>query len=451
MPAGTPRRPRVLYVTPLFGYPPRGGPRLRTYNTVRGLARCADVSLYVWQPPDLPDPVAARQHMRLFCQRVHWPDPLPAAPSGWRGAVSRAVGPARPLARAAYHRLAARRTAPPVSGGTPPFFDELLRWVAEDEIDVVWLGFGGISYPLLRLKERTGLPIVLETESVWSRFLLREIPFAPDPERRAALAAEGAAKEAEERWGAGIADVTTAVSEVDAAYFRDVGTPPERVMLLANTIDVDAYGDTNVDANEHDRTVAAVHAPAICFAGTLSRGTANVDAALWLLDEIMPRVWSRVPELRLYLVGRDPAPELRQRGHGRVAVVGEVASIVPYFRGCLATVVPLRWESGTRFKILEAFACRTPVVSTTLGAEGLDVVDGRHLLLADTAETFADAVVALAMRPELRASLVEPAYALVRERYDLSAAERQAWAVLRHLNLNQDSGFGPEPRRVVHH
>jgi len=59
--------------------------------------------------------------------------------------------------------------------------------------------------------------------------------------------------------------------------------------------------------------------------------------------------------------------------------------------------------------------------------------------------------VALATRPELCAGLVEPAYALVRERYDLSAAERQAWAVLRHLNLDLSSGFGPEPRRVVHH
>src|SRR2546430_13800896 len=92
--------------------------------------------------------------------------------------------------------------------------------------DVIWLGFGGISYDLVPLKERTGLPLVLETECVWSRFILRELPFARDPVRRAAIEREGAAKEAEERYGAQHADLTTAVSDVDAAYFQSIAPDP---------------------------------------------------------------------------------------------------------------------------------------------------------------------------------------------------------------------------------
>jgi glycosyltransferase involved in cell wall biosynthesis len=116
-------------------------------------------------------------------------------------------------------------------------------------------------------------------------------------------------------------------------------------------------------------------------------------------------------------------------------VTGEVPSIVPYMHASAAALVPLRWESGTRFKILEAFACKTPVVSTTLGAEGLEVQLGRHLLLSDDANAFASAILSLVAEPALGQRLVGPAYELVRGEYDLSSAERQINAVLERLGL----------------
>src|SRR5207302_10845580 len=135
------------------------------------------------------------------------------------------------------------------------------------------------------------------------------------------------------------------------------------------------------------------------FAGTLSHGTANVDATLWLLDEVMSIVWRERPDAHLYVVGRSPAPAIIARRGPRVHVTGEVPSIVPYMRASAAAPVPLRWESGTRFKILEAFACGTPVISTPLGAEGLDVKHERHLLLADDAASFARAILAIVEEP----------------------------------------------------
>jgi polysaccharide biosynthesis protein PslH len=418
-------RPRVLYATPMFGYPPLGGPRLRTYTTLRALSRCADVSLDVWQVPDVVDPVAARAHLLTFCRDVTWVDP-PPPPRG----LPRIAARARSLAR----RLRARPTpqADGAKAAIEPLLDRLTERVLAEDVDLVWLGFGGISYPLLDLKRRTGRPIVCETESVWSRFILREAPFATSPERRAAIEREGAAKAAEEAAGARLADVTTAVSEVDADYFRSLADSPEQVMLLPNVIDVAAYAAAPAGP--------ALKTPAVTFAGTLGQGTANVDAALWLLDEVMPRVWAEVGNLRLYLVGRNPAPELRRRAGPRVDVTGEVASIVPYFRQSLAALVPLRWESGTRFKILEAFACRTPVVSTTLGAEGLAVTHDRDILLADTPAAFAEAIGRLARQPELRARLTGPAYELVRSEYDLSSAERHIRAILDRVLASRSSG-----------
>ena len=88
-------RPHVLYVTPIFGYPAFGGPRLRTYNTLRALARCADVSLYLTQQPDTPDRAATRAHLLTFCRDVVFPEPEPTTGSGVVRRALRAVVPRR--------------------------------------------------------------------------------------------------------------------------------------------------------------------------------------------------------------------------------------------------------------------------------------------------------------------------------------------------------------------
>jgi polysaccharide biosynthesis protein PslH len=428
-------RPHVLYVTPIFGYPAFGGPRLRTYNTLRALARCADVSLYVTQQPDTPDPEKTRAHLLTFCRNVVFPEPDPSAgPSSGVRTALRAILPT-PV-RAALRRLrpALQTESSEPAERDPAIIAGLRDWIQTYQPDLVWLGFGGISYDLVPLKEQTGKPLVLETECVWSRFVLRELPFEADEQRRQRIEREGRAKELEERSGAPLVDITTAVSDVDADYFRSLVPDPGRVMLLANVIDVDAYQSPASAA-------VRLEQPALVFAGTLSHGTANVDATCWLIDEVFPRVWRKRPDVHLYVVGRSPAPEILARRGRRVHVTGEVPSIVPYMRASLAALVPLRWESGTRFKILEAFACKTPVVSTTLGAEGLDVQHGRHLLLADDPDEFAGAILSLVEDQSLGEGLVEPAYELVRREYDLSSAERQINAVLTRLGIGV-SGVG---------
>ncbi|HLZ29325.1 MAG TPA: glycosyltransferase family 4 protein [Chloroflexota bacterium] len=465
-------RPHVLYVTPILGYPAIGGPRLRTYNTLRALARCADVSVVLTDQPDTADRRAAQAHLLTFCRDVEFPLPNPSAagrsrarsalrvlvPSPVRRVVRRwLTGPhamsleppaGAALAAARIASLARRRVpglgrsqrsdadrALKVESGEPAardprVVDGLRDRIAREQPDLVWLGFGGISYDLVPLRAQTGKPLVLETECVWSRFVLRELPFAADESQRQRIVRAGRAKEAEERAGAALVDLTTAVSEVDAEYFRGLAADPGRVMLLANVIDVDAYQQAPTPPTD-----VRLRPPALIFAGSLSRGTANVDATGWLVDEVLPIVWRRRPDVHVYLVGRSPAPEILARRGPRIHVTGEVPSIAPYLRASVAALVPLRWESGTRFKILEAFACRTPVVSTTLGAEGLAVEHGRHLLLADDPVDFASAILSLVETPALRERLVEPAYDLVRAEYDLSSAERQINAILARLGV----------------
>lgn len=145
----------------------------------------------------------------------------------------------------------------------------------------------------------------------------------------------------------------------------------------------------------------------------------NVDAVLWLLDQIWPRLRRAKPQARLILAGRDPAPAVRTavaQTEGAELVINPPSMDAVAARAS-AVVVPLRLGSGTRCKILEALAWGLPVVSTTLGAEGLHVADGEHLLLRDTPEAFADGAVQVLTDSALWQRLRESGAALVRERY----------------------------------
>ncbi len=170
--------------------------------------------------------------------------------------------------------------------------------------------------------------------------------------------------------------------------------------------------------------------PVILFHGTL-RYPPNADAARWLVERIAPAVRVLVPDARIRLVG------LGNPGHASLhrppasVVVGQVPDIVTELSKADVVVVPVRFGSGTRVKIIEAFAHRIPVVSTTLGAEGLGVEDGRHLLLADTERELASACAKLLTEPDLRRRLVEAAHQRYLHAFEREVVEGQVAAVAR--------------------
>jgi glycosyltransferase involved in cell wall biosynthesis len=140
----------------------------------------------------------------------------------------------------------------------------------------------------------------------------------------------------------------------------------------------------------------------------------NEVAAKTLIEEIMPRMHRRIPGARLVLAGRGARPwmEAAARQDPCVIVTGEVADVRPFLASAAAMVVPLTIGSGTRLKILEAFASRCPVITTAKGAEGLGVVDGTHLLYAEDPETFLYQIERLVGDPGLSVSLTNNAYDL---------------------------------------
>jgi glycosyltransferase involved in cell wall biosynthesis len=150
----------------------------------------------------------------------------------------------------------------------------------------------------------------------------------------------------------------------------------------------------------------------------------NLDAMDYMLEEIMPPIVQRLPGIKLRIVGKGPPIGLQKRLAGRASVefVGEVPDVRPYLAKAPAVVVPLLIGGGSRIKILEALAMGKAVVSSSIGAEGLAVSDGVHLLLADTPADFASRVVELLTSPHRSQRLGENGRRLVVDRYSWDRA-----------------------------
>jgi glycosyltransferase involved in cell wall biosynthesis len=166
-------------------------------------------------------------------------------------------------------------------------------------------------------------------------------------------------------------------------------------------------------------------ADAIIFSGNLEYHP-NVEAVRWFRTKIWPRVREEAPGIEWRLLGSNPEAVARfTGGDPRIRVAGPVDDAVVHLAEAKVCLAPLLSGSGTRFKILEAWAAGRAVVSTTLGAEGLGARDGEHLLLADDPLDFADAVLRIWNDPPLRTRLGDAGWSLYRERFTWPAAWRK--------------------------
>jgi glycosyltransferase involved in cell wall biosynthesis len=157
--------------------------------------------------------------------------------------------------------------------------------------------------------------------------------------------------------------------------------------------------------------------PSLLFIGNMGYPPC-VDAVLYFCREIFPRIRRATGAAELWIVGRDPQPEVLQLNGNGVHVTGQVDDVIPYYRQSAVCVVPLRAGGGTRLKILEAMALGRPVVSTAIGCEGLEVIDGEHLLIADDPDQFAEKTVRLLTNRKLYDHISTNGRKLAETRYD---------------------------------
>ena len=206
--------------------------------------------------------------------------------------------------------------------------------------------------------------------------------------------------------------------------------------------------DNGVDcARFHPREEGEPAVHDVLFVGSFGHSP-NRDAIEWLLDEIWPRLRRLRPEARLGIVGAHPPPEVTAR-HGRdgVEVFGTVSDTAAFYRQARVLLAPIRAGSGTRLKLLEAFASGLPVVGTKLAAEGLPVADGEHLLTAESAEELALATARILDQPDLARRLGSNARRLAEERYDWQRCAEKLMAAWGEL-LTGEAAAPPPPATV---
>jgi polysaccharide biosynthesis protein PslH len=176
--------------------------------------------------------------------------------------------------------------------------------------------------------------------------------------------------------------------------------------------------------------------PRIVFTGSMD-WEPNIDAVEYFCRDIFPSILGRFPETRFQIVGRNPHPRVKRLASASVEVTGTVPSVAEYLRNATVVIVPLRIGGGTRLKIFEAMAMRKAMVSTSIGAEGLDVTSGKDCLIADDAQSFAFAILSVLRDPTLRQTCEENAAALA-ARFDWSQiARRFADALSESMNSAQ--------------
>jgi len=385
---------KILVVSLILPWPQDEGARMRAGQTLKALTEVADVDLYcVLNVQRAKDPAPQPDDVTLRRVRLR-PRPVGRWWARWRWVLP--GGPPRTVA-----------------GWNKGLQADLHAW-ADPSYDVVWVlraptvaavgfpAYGPVVVDLDDLEDQKASERVAITKG------LASLSFRADAARW-------------RRWQRSIASRAAAVVVCSEA---------DRIRVGASNAVVIPNGYTNPDTAEPEERPEGP--PTILLQGSLMRPPL-VDAARVLVDEILPIIRREIPDVEVDLVGESDERVQELGKVPGVRVHGRVPSMAPFLKTADLVAIPMRWGSGTRIKILEAFAHGIPVVSSTIGAEGLDAVDGRDILIADEPEDFAAACVRVLRDAHLRQSLAASAATLYAERYRWEPIRRLIGAVARDV------------------
>ena len=198
-----------------------------------------------------------------------------------------------------------------------------------------------------------------------------------------------------------------AVSAADVHSMRSL-YGVSRVAAVPTGVDLDYFAPPARPAPTAD----------LVFAGSMD-WMPNIDGIQWFVEEVLPLIRKRRPDCSLVIAGRRPAPEIQRLAErdSHIRITGTVPDIRPYLWESAVSIVPLRIGGGTRLKIYEAMAAKIPVVSTSIGAEGLDIRNGEDIHIADSPAEFAERCLALLGDPAARSRMADVAFSIVASRY----------------------------------
>ena len=382
---------RALLLTQVLPYPPDSGPKVKTWNVIKYLAREHAITLVSFTRGNQSADVA---RLRRYCEAVHTV-PMERGILRDATAMARSLFAGQPWMMVRDHRPAMARLVD--------------RLAHDDRFDVVHADQLNMAQYALRVPARR----VLDAHNalwVLYRRLAATVPHGP---RRWLLEREWRLLRGYEGRMVRAFDAVLAVSDEDGAALLEAAGVPREVAVIPIAVDTD-------EVTPVARRPAADH---ILHVGTMY-WPPNIDGIRWFIQEVLPLIRTRRPSVVLDLVGSRPPQwllELAARDP-HIRVPGYVADPTPYLQTAGVFVVPLRAGGGMRVKILNAMAQALPVASTTLGYEGIDLVAGEHLVAGDAPAELAAVVVRLLEDPPFARALAERARRLIVERYDYRRA-----------------------------
>jgi polysaccharide biosynthesis protein PslH len=371
---------RVFALSAWFPYPPINGSMLRVYHLLRALAERHEVDLAAFTSHG-PASEDAVQHLRSFCRSV---EVIARSPFGgdrlhrgrWLSPEPRSIG-------ASY--------APDVAALVRERVGQAEVAIGFDLAAARYLG--GLDVPtIFEEAQPTMIEHLWKAEPSATRRLRRRVTWWKHRLYLKRLIAR--------------MEIVTVPSDAERLALLRLGCPPGRIALVPNA----------AESADLTRPRSATR-PRVVFAGSVTYA-ANLDAVTWFLGEVLPRVKMRFPTVEFCVTGATDGvalDALPNRDWARFT--GQVSDVKSVVQDAMVSVAPIRAGGGTRLKILEALALGTPVVSTRKGAEGLELEDGRHLLLADAPDAFAACVLRVLQDEALAARLSQEGRARIAEKY----------------------------------
>lgn len=391
----------LLLLTPQLPYPPRQGTTIRNYNLIRQLAKRHRLHLFTFLAPS--ERLSADNPLHGLCQRIETaPQPVRSLR---RRALDTVCSPWPDMGLRLESQTAHQRV------------EQMVRTEAYDIVQIEGIEMARYGLDVLGIKSVAAPYPSLVFDDHNAEYLLQRRAALVDirrPQRWIAAAYSLVQWQKLRRYEATIcrrADATLAVSQPDRQALEGIA-PGALIAVVPNGIDLNEYEEATPPTPPNDD-----EAPTLVFTGKMDYRP-NVDAVLWFGRHVLPLIRIHRPNVRFQIVGMTPHPRLDElRNVAGVEITGAVADVRPYIHRASVYVVPMRVGGGTRFKVLEAMACAKPLVSTSLGVEGIPLQNERELLLGDTPQAFAAAVLRLLDDQGQGAQLGQKARRFVEQHY----------------------------------
>ena len=378
---------KILFLSPTVPFPLTDGGRIRVFNLLKQIAEKSDVTLLALetQPTDA-EGVTELQQLGI---QVHLVPNAPTLPRVSFATLANAFRKRQPITVARYD--------------LPVYRQKIRELVATENFDLVHYEM----FHTAQFRTEVDLPSVLSQQNVDSAIWRRLCGETANPFYKFAYWTQQLAFQRYERVLSPKFDAVTCTSDIDAAVFQR-HCAADTIEIIPNGVDVTHYQpDFTSEAPAH-----------LIYIGSMD-WYPNEDAVAFFADEVLPSIQDKVPDVQFSIVGGNPSARVQRLAEREsIVVTGRVPEIKPYFAEATVFVVPLRIGSGTRLKILEALAMGKAIVSTSVGAEGLDLKDGDEILIADEPTAFADAVTRFLTDASLRRTVGENGRARVEQDYD---------------------------------